>query len=126
MCNALTHVRFTPNSDRKSRHAQMVQMVMSALPPKADMCGATAEVRFGPIADIQTWALESLKPFLVHRESYIRIVEIVRYQRPRKPWSMRVTVWLAVMLFAIFAAAMQAQQAIAPPIDANGNMARVL
>jgi hypothetical protein len=39
---------------------------------------------------------------------------------------MRVTVWLAVMLFAIFAAAMQAQQAIAPPIDANGNMARVL
>jgi hypothetical protein len=99
---------------------------MSALPPEADVCGANRHVCFGPITDIQTWALESLKPFLVHRESYIRIVEIVRYQRPRKPWSMRVTVWLAVMLFAIFAAAMQAQQAIAPPIDANGNMARVL
>ena len=25
---------------------------MSALPPKADMCGATAYVCFGPIADI--------------------------------------------------------------------------
>src|SRR4030095_1739018 len=27
------------------------QKVMSALPPKADMCGATRDVRFGPIAD---------------------------------------------------------------------------
>jgi len=26
--------------------------VISALPPKADMCGATRDVRFGPIADI--------------------------------------------------------------------------
>jgi hypothetical protein len=26
---------------------------MSALPPKADMCGATRDVRFGPIADIR-------------------------------------------------------------------------
>jgi hypothetical protein len=43
MCNAPTHVRFTPNSDRKS---------MSALPPKADMCGALGYVRFGPIADM--------------------------------------------------------------------------
>jgi hypothetical protein len=45
------HVRFTPNSDRKSRHAQMV---MSALPPKADMCSALGYVCFGPIADIGT------------------------------------------------------------------------
>src|SRR5262249_8021740 len=42
-------VRFTPNSDRKSRHPQMV---MSALPPKADMCGARDNVCFGPIADM--------------------------------------------------------------------------
>jgi hypothetical protein len=28
------------------------QKVMSALPPKADICGALAHVRFGPIADI--------------------------------------------------------------------------
>jgi hypothetical protein len=31
-----------------------VQKVMSALPPKADMCGATRDVRFGPIADIDS------------------------------------------------------------------------
>ena len=30
-----------------------VQKVMSALPPKADMCGAQANVRFVPIADIR-------------------------------------------------------------------------
>jgi hypothetical protein len=29
------------------------QKGMSALPPKADMCGATAHVCFGPIADIK-------------------------------------------------------------------------
>ena len=29
-----------------------VQKVMSALPPKADMCGALAHVRYVPIADI--------------------------------------------------------------------------
>jgi hypothetical protein len=32
--------------------ADMLQMAMSALPPKADMCGALAHVCFGPIADI--------------------------------------------------------------------------
>src|SRR5262245_14113469 len=36
ICAATRHVRFTPNSDRKSGHAAKV---MSALPPKADMCG---------------------------------------------------------------------------------------
>jgi hypothetical protein len=30
---------------------------MSALPPKADMCGATRDVRFGPIADIPRMSL---------------------------------------------------------------------
>jgi hypothetical protein len=29
-----------------------LQKVMSALPSKADMCGALADVCFGPIADI--------------------------------------------------------------------------
>src|SRR5262249_50927886 len=48
ICSAKRHVRFTPNSDRESRHPQTV---MSALPPKADMCDATREVRFGPKAD---------------------------------------------------------------------------
>ena len=32
--------------------ADMPQMVMSALPSKADMCSATRHVCFGPIADI--------------------------------------------------------------------------
>jgi hypothetical protein len=31
----------------------VVQNAMSALPPKADMCGATRDVRFVPKADIQ-------------------------------------------------------------------------
>src|SRR5262245_14745197 len=49
ICSAPTHVRFTPNSDRKSRHPQTL---MSALLPKADMCGAHTQVCFGPIADM--------------------------------------------------------------------------
>jgi hypothetical protein len=50
ICSAKWHVRFAPNSDRKSGHAAMV---MSALPPKADMYVAPAHVCFGPIADIR-------------------------------------------------------------------------
>jgi len=38
---AQTNVRYYPNSDRESRHPQKV---MSALPPKADMCDALADV----------------------------------------------------------------------------------
>jgi hypothetical protein len=49
ICSA-THVRFTPNSDRESGFPQKV---MSALPPKADICSALAHVCFGPIADMQ-------------------------------------------------------------------------
>ena len=41
MCGAQRHVRFTPNSDCKSRHPQRG---MSALPPKADVCGANGDV----------------------------------------------------------------------------------
>ena len=36
MCAAKSHVRFTPDSDRESEFSRTV---MSALPPKADMCG---------------------------------------------------------------------------------------
>jgi hypothetical protein len=32
---------------------------MSALPPKADMCGATRDVRFVPIADIALYSMTS-------------------------------------------------------------------
>jgi hypothetical protein len=51
ICGATSHVRFTPNCDCKSGH---LRFVMSALPPKADMCSALADVCFGPIADIAT------------------------------------------------------------------------
>jgi hypothetical protein len=43
-----THVRFTPDSDRER---ETPQTVMSALPPKADMCAAVAMSAW-PIADI--------------------------------------------------------------------------
>ena len=48
ICSAKGHVRFTPNSDRESGFPQTA---MSALSPIADMCGATRDVRFGPIAN---------------------------------------------------------------------------
>src|SRR5262245_19534164 len=34
----------------------------SALPPKADMCGATRDVHFGPKADIGNWPVEDFSP----------------------------------------------------------------
>ena len=49
ICSAKGHVSFAPNSDRESGFPQTV---MSALPPKADMCGATRDVRF--VADMAT------------------------------------------------------------------------
>jgi hypothetical protein len=56
ICAATSHVRFTPNSDHKSGHPQTA---MSALPPKADTCGATRDVCFGPIADITPYSITS-------------------------------------------------------------------
>jgi hypothetical protein len=41
ICAAISDVRFTPNSDRESGHPHKV---MSALPPKADVCTALANV----------------------------------------------------------------------------------
>jgi hypothetical protein len=38
------------------------RQVMSALPPKADMCSATAYVCFGPIADIDAYLSKSASP----------------------------------------------------------------
>jgi hypothetical protein len=48
-CSAKRHVRFAPNSDRESGFPQTV---MSALPPKADMCAATRDVCYRPKADM--------------------------------------------------------------------------
>src|SRR6476620_6148349 len=56
ICNEKGHVRSAPNSDRESGH---VPMVMSALTPKADVCGIR-DVRFGPIADT---SIEVIRPY---------------------------------------------------------------
>ena len=61
-------VRFTPNSDRESRHPQTV---MSALPPKADMCAAIADVRFGPIADMVR-LLDQLVSALLQKQWHVQ------------------------------------------------------
>jgi hypothetical protein len=44
-----------------------VQNVMSALPPKADMCGAAQHVRFVPKADIRSSARFPLSAPLLQR-----------------------------------------------------------
>ena len=49
-CAAKDHVRFTPKSDRDGG---LPQNGMSALPSKADMCSATADVCFGHDAFIK-------------------------------------------------------------------------
>src|SRR5262249_52416343 len=43
-------------------------LAMSALPPKADMCGATRDVRYGPIADSCTAANQYLFDHLAGAE----------------------------------------------------------
>ena len=43
---------------------------MSALTPKADMCGATVDVRFVPIADIGTSAVRALFNHVVSSGDY--------------------------------------------------------
>ena len=43
-----------PTSALGQKQTCAPQKVMSALPPKEDMCGATRDVHFGPIADIPT------------------------------------------------------------------------
>ena len=48
-------------------------VVMSALPPKADMCGATTNVCFGPIAD-SCGATKSIKAALRQADTYDREV----------------------------------------------------
>jgi len=45
MCGAKANVRFTPNSDRESRHPQPA---ISALPPKATLDAYFLDFRFGP------------------------------------------------------------------------------
>jgi hypothetical protein len=56
-------IRFTPESGHKTAVCDLSNLMsalpqkMSALRPKADMCGATRDVRFGPKADIPSMRL---------------------------------------------------------------------
>jgi hypothetical protein len=47
-----------------------VQKGMSGLPPKADICGAVADVRFGSIADFLRTSLEEKNPGFVCRGTW--------------------------------------------------------
>jgi hypothetical protein len=49
-----------------------VQKVMSALPPKADMCGAASDVRFGPEAVIWSMSVICVVIKLVTGQSIVR------------------------------------------------------
>ena len=48
-----------------------MQNVMSALPPKADTCGATRDVRFVPIADTVPTLLDYLIGALLEGQGHI-------------------------------------------------------
>jgi hypothetical protein len=79
--SAQAHVRFTPNSDRKSGHRRTV---MSALPPKADMCSAKANVCFGPIRTFVPFTLTRLR-FVRLRTPLAISSQIVRMLAVKKP-----------------------------------------
>jgi hypothetical protein len=64
MCPAnRQHVRFTTESGH-SELSRSNHQVMSASPPKADMCSAPSHVRFGPKADIAPSEARPLQPIL--------------------------------------------------------------
>jgi hypothetical protein len=48
---------------------------MSALPPKADMCGATAYVCFGPQADITPAMAARVTPKLWEMSDMVKVLE---------------------------------------------------
>ena len=80
MCSAKRHVRFAPNSDRKSGFPQNA---MSALPLKADMCGALGDVRFVPKADMggaQAHVRIAIRVWIRERAQ----VQAARYNRTRE------------------------------------------
>src|SRR5262245_66691214 len=52
---------------------------MSALPPKADMCSASAHVRYGPIADmrLRTFVLETMVPEAVSVAASMTCINLI-------------------------------------------------
>src|SRR6185437_4655236 len=75
------HVRFAPNSDRESAFRQTV---MSALTPKADMCGAARDVRYGPKADIASFMNARFNSKADMGNSRKRAERTLRMQRLRR------------------------------------------
>jgi hypothetical protein len=68
----------TQFGDRPESKADIrLLMTMSALPPKADMCGATKDVRFGPKADIHG-VRDPLTERFSLRQELCRIPSIVK------------------------------------------------
>ena len=62
------HVHFTPDSDHESGFPQKV---MSALPPKADACGAVGNVGYGPLADA-CWCAQPTRPSRPGNTKHVR------------------------------------------------------
>src|SRR5262245_2355607 len=48
---------------------------MSALPPKADMCGATSDVCFGPKADILLWSIAEIRGSKFRRPLKVKVAQ---------------------------------------------------
>jgi len=51
---------------------------MSALPPKADMCGALADVCFGPKADISQISFDNLVGSLLEMQRHVEVKPLCR------------------------------------------------
>ena len=80
-----------PTSELGHQRKFAPQKVMSALPPKADMCGATSDVCYGPIADIQpvlkSDIVDQLRKMVSMGEIQIRYDDGVAYERMMGTWS---------------------------------------
>ena len=57
---------------------------MSALPPKADMCGATSDVRFGPKADIRQ---KSQSRMITTGRRFGKTYFVIAFINPSTIWS---------------------------------------
>ena len=80
MCSALLQTR-----------AFAMQTAMSALPPKADMCGATRYVRFVPIADIPL-----ISPLQMSLSCHVLSKYACLYRHASSRWPISKTSGLAV------------------------------
>jgi hypothetical protein len=97
--SALGHKRtYAPQQAMSALHpiattkADMPQTVMSALPPKADMCSATRDVRFGPEAVIGCYS--------INRRRGREMIDLLAMEKPKpkpKPTKIRAVSYEAAM-----------------------------